>query len=412
MPNKDPGDLRESTMHTAGARHHVHYLDPLRILLCTLVVFLHAAITYGAPGNWYYIETQAQGLSFVILVLFVATNQAFFMGLFFFLAGFFTPASFDRKGPRLYIRDRLIRLGVPILVYWLLLDPLTCFIRDKGTHSHQGTSWQWLMDYLKTYHGFRTGPLWFVQLLLGCSILYALVRSLRPRIEEGRPRANWKPHGMTLALIALVIGLVSFVVRLRFPVNRWVDYVNIQPAHLCQYVCFFVGGIMAHRRGWLESIPMRIGRSGIVTVAVCIVILFPLQFALSGATHQTASFLGGMHWQAMGYALWEQAIGVGMSMALLYLFQRHLSGQGPLVQELARDTYAVYILHAPVLVAVAIAMRNLHLPPLAKAVLAGSLATASCFALSSVIRCLPGARSVPRGRMAIKNQGRALQGGL
>jgi glucan biosynthesis protein C len=78
----------------------------------------------------------------------------------------------------------------------------------------------------------------------------------------------------------------------------------------------------------------------------------------------------------------------------LYLFQRHLNGQDALSQELARDSYAVYILHAPVLVAVAVALRNLHLPPLAKAVLAGSVATALSFALSSVIRRLPGARSV------------------
>jgi hypothetical protein len=30
--------------------------------------------------------------------VFVTLNQAFFMGFFFLIAGYFTPASFDRKG--------------------------------------------------------------------------------------------------------------------------------------------------------------------------------------------------------------------------------------------------------------------------------------------------------------------------
>lgn len=45
-------------------------------------------------------------------------------GFFFLISGFFTPASFDRKGGRAFVRDRLLRLGVPLLVFLLLLRPL------------------------------------------------------------------------------------------------------------------------------------------------------------------------------------------------------------------------------------------------------------------------------------------------
>jgi hypothetical protein len=51
-------------------------------------------------------------------------NQAFFMGCFFLLAGFFTPGSYDRKGGRSFLADRLLRLGVPLLIYEFVLGPL------------------------------------------------------------------------------------------------------------------------------------------------------------------------------------------------------------------------------------------------------------------------------------------------
>ncbi len=66
------------------------YLDNLRVYLTILVIFHHAAVTYGAPGSWYYSETLTGGLvPGILLTLFVSTNQSFFMGLFFFFVGLF-----------------------------------------------------------------------------------------------------------------------------------------------------------------------------------------------------------------------------------------------------------------------------------------------------------------------------------
>lgn len=60
-----------------------NYLDQIKIVLTVLVILHHAFITYGAPGGWYYkqpIENNA--LASMLLTMFVATNQSFFMGFF------------------------------------------------------------------------------------------------------------------------------------------------------------------------------------------------------------------------------------------------------------------------------------------------------------------------------------------
>ncbi len=90
-----------------------YYIDRIRVILTALVVLHHTAITYGAPGGWYYRELPFTGsLTGLFQVLFVSVNQAYFMGLFFLIAGYFTPASYDRKGPVRFSLDRLVRLGM------------------------------------------------------------------------------------------------------------------------------------------------------------------------------------------------------------------------------------------------------------------------------------------------------------
>ncbi|GAA2874175.1 hypothetical protein GCM10020220_074460 [Nonomuraea rubra] len=80
-----------------GTRTRLYAIDNLRILLTALVVAHHVAITYGNIPLWYYVEP-AKDPSGIALDILVVTNQAFFMGFFFLLSGFFTPGSYDRKG--------------------------------------------------------------------------------------------------------------------------------------------------------------------------------------------------------------------------------------------------------------------------------------------------------------------------
>ena len=85
-------------------------IDCLRSVMIALVVLHHTAITYGASGLWAYKELPSSGTpSSVILTLFTANNQAYFMGFLFLLAGYFTPGSLERKGYARFLSDRFLQ---------------------------------------------------------------------------------------------------------------------------------------------------------------------------------------------------------------------------------------------------------------------------------------------------------------
>ena len=155
-----------------------YFIDRLRVALTALVVFHHTAITYGAPGGWYYREQPTTlTLSGVLMILFVSINQAYFMGFFFLIAGYFTPGSYDRKGPWQFAKDRLLRLAIPLLVFVFLLDPLTTAVMVvwSGHYVPAPRFGAYLLQRM-IHPGWGTGPLWFAEALLIFSAGYMVWR--------------------------------------------------------------------------------------------------------------------------------------------------------------------------------------------------------------------------------------------
>src|SRR5271165_2335064 len=163
-------EMRKSNTRRDGG------LDALRASLTLLVLFHHAAITYGASGDWYYKEVRTgPDLSSQLLSLFSGFNQAFFMGLFFLLAGYFTLGAVERHGAAVYIRERAVRLGLPLIIYFLLLSPATMALAAtaRGRNFFAALVGNW------TQGRMEPGPLWFCEALLIFAGLYLAIRRLR-----------------------------------------------------------------------------------------------------------------------------------------------------------------------------------------------------------------------------------------
>ena len=85
---------------------------------------------------------------------------------------------------------------------------------------------------------------------------------------------------------------------------------------------------------------------------------------------------------------------LGMCIGLIYLFRRYWNGQGRLARFLSPNAYTAYIIHAPVITFIALALRNVDIYPLLKFGLAALIAVPLCFVLSNLTRKLPHADRV------------------
>ena len=377
------------------------FIDNLRILLITLVMMIHLSITYGGVGGWYYRDGQADTLSSILLTWHNAVVQAFSMGLFFMIAGYFTPSSYDHKGPRQFLKDRLLRLGIPMLCYDFIIGPLMAYplmkvgaLEQPGTLQFNGSYTEFLSIYYRRFH-IGTGPLWFVEALLIFSSFYILWRLFVKTTASSGQDSDKLPGNLAIAFFAFTLSVVTFIVRMWLPIGWSFEPLNLQFPFFPQYICMFIAGIAAYRRNWLTRIPDAMGRLWLCLAVVLIVIVFPALFTLGGAIKgNIAPFTGGLHWQCFGYALWEQLTGVALIIALPALFRKRLNRQGKITRAMAGSTYTAYIIHAPVVVLVAIAIRNISLYPLLKFALAIMISMPLCFGLGNIIRKLPLARKI------------------
>ena len=72
----------------------------------------------------------------VILSVLDSLNQSFFMGFFVLVSAYFVPGSLLRKGMGRFTRERLVRLGIPLLFWVLVLNPLILLILSPCLASH------------------------------------------------------------------------------------------------------------------------------------------------------------------------------------------------------------------------------------------------------------------------------------
>jgi hypothetical protein len=328
----------------------------------------------------------------IFLTILSAIGLACGMGIFFLLAGYFTPSSYDRKGGAAFVRDRIIRLGIPWLVYSLLIQPLVYYIAQ----GLPGSYWSFYTTWYLHLGSIADGVIWFVELLLGFSLLYAawrwLVRS-RPQAASGTGAVPgyWAILGCILGL-----GLFSFVVRLWWPAGFQPKPFNLPLGYLPQYVSLYVLGIVASRRNWLFELTPRMGRNWSLIALIATLIFFGLVFpsmmqAAGAAGTQQAGYAiaGGFNWFALGYALWEAFMVVGVGIGLLVLFRQRWNHQGRVAKGLAASVYTVYLIHPVILVGFAYAFQVVALYPLLKWAIAVLITIPLCFLISSLIRKIP-----------------------
>jgi glucan biosynthesis protein C len=330
------------------------WMDNLRLVLIAGVIGAHVASAYIIDSDWYYMERTTNAVTELAIGIIVFMGGLFGMGLLFLVAGLLTPPAFARKGLPLFVRDRVLRLGLPFVVFIAVIDPLTDYIGHRAMGQADG-----FIDYLGRWirQDADAGPAWFIAALLAFSLVYAACRTVvPPRSASRRPF-----EGLPLVGFGLFIALASFVTRLVWPfMSDTIFGLNLW--EFPQMMAMFALGVRAAERGWAgDPIPDRLWRACRWTDVSGMEMLLFLVAIAAGSNDENA-LLGGFHVQALAIPIVEATVAIGMSLWTLEWFRRRWNRSNSMSRAAGRASYAAYLVHAPAIVVLSAALRSVPVP--------------------------------------------------
>lgn len=331
----------------------LHALDAVRAFALLLGVAFHAMLSFVPglrPGLWATIDNSPSpflaGVSFV--------SHSFRMTLFFFIAGYFARLMHQRLGTQSFLRQRLQRIGVPLVVGWILMAPVIGFIWRWGATKLAGGAPPVALSPFEGFGAFPLIHLWFLYQLLWLYAGALLVRGLIVRLDRYELLRKTLDGVTTAALRwplgALLLGLPLAACLLSLP--TWVPQVGIPtpdrslipllPAAVGYGIAFAFGwlvhrtppALVAMRQSWVSHLCL-----AIVASLACLTLLGPNPDV---AMPSQVKLIFTLTYVVSTWA-W--------SFALTGLALRFLAGHSALIRYLADASYWIYLAHLPLVAA-------------------------------------------------------------
>lgn len=344
--------------HRSSSAGRFVALDRLRGCVVGLVVLHHAVLAYCTFGH---IDRVHYPLSTAPIVdaqrwigfdLVVLLNDGFFMPLLFGLSGLFVRDGLVRKGAGGYLRARLTRLFMPFVVAELTLVPLAyypSFLQAGSKFLETGGAPGFAAFWLATVTAgpWPSGPPWFIGVLLLFDAAAALVFVLAPRAWSALPARTPRSDRCFAGLLAFTT-LVFLPLLLVVGPSRWfaVGPFAIQGSRVGLYAAFFAAGVWLGRGGR----PMVAGFGRALAQRCGLWVAFAVAAGMAFvAAHRLGAALPLPARSALALVGVAQAVFCAAAcFALPALFLRFAEGRRPVLDSLAANGFAIYLLHYPV----------------------------------------------------------------
>lgn len=358
----------------APASERLHALDALRGIALLLGIVLHAAMSFVpiAPRIWLIQDTHPS----LLLGLLTFTIHVFRMTTFFLMAGFFAHMSFHRRGSMGFVKDRLQRIALPLVIGWPLVYVPIALIVIWAANFPNGGPPHGAFGWMPPLPNFRLTHLWFLYVLLELYVAMLLLRgaivwldasgTLRTLIDRLFARIIRNPLAPLVLAIPICIAFCldprwGHSMEVRTPDQSLIT--NAQ-AWICFGTAFGVGWLL-HRqvdllrlieRRWLPHLVLAVG-----LILICFV-LAGVMLSAPGAPKLPYSFATLRLVSAILYA---SAIWIA-TFAAIGLALRFMSGFSPAWRYLADASYWLYLIHLPIVMALQVALSQLDWPGLIK----------------------------------------------
>jgi hypothetical protein len=334
-------------------------LHNLRTFVIVIVVAVHAVMAYlgSSPASSFNFDDPPYRWRAIPIVdperwygfdIFCGFQDIYLISLLFFLSGLFVWPSLARSGSRLFLRDRLLRIGVPFALTVGLLMPLAHYpvYRVTAVDPSLASFWQrWL-----ALPFWPSGPPWFLWVLLVFDFvaagLYQFARISGDMLGQSVGQLGARPKPFVLTLLS-ASALAYIPLALVFNPWDWFQFGPLsfqfcRPLHYLVY--FFAGagvgangierGLLA-TDGWLVRRWAAAGATAMVSFLLWLGMV-GLAMAGNGPPSLAVQIL-----QALSFVMCCAA-GVLFMLALFLRFaNRRLAALDPLKDK----TYGIYLTH-------------------------------------------------------------------
>jgi uncharacterized protein (DUF2147 family) len=329
-------------------------IDWLRIVATYLLFVFHVGKVFD-PAPFFHIRNSEQ--SFVLLVL-CGFIGLWHMPLFFLLAGWSAASSLQTRGAGAFFRERLHRLGVPLVAGCVLLAPVIKYLELRNgldlNHTglrvaaeHQDTLrllipgglpvaspfdesfFGFLPTFFTQLDRFTWSHLWFVAYLLTLTVAYVPLFLWLLSRHDGvaAPRA-WIVYA---PLVPLVV--IQLTMRERWPgiYNLYDDWANV-----AYYSVFLLSGFFLACHPSLEDAVTRQWKRNlsIAGLATVVLLLGVLRVFSSSSVLLVGTAVAG----------WCFVV------ALLGIARRYFTATGLALSYLSESAFPVYVLHQAAIV--------------------------------------------------------------
>ena len=309
------------------------------------------------------------------LMMFNAVNQSFFMALFFWISGRVSSQALARidtdpaRDRWSFVKNKLLRLGLPSLLYTLVLEPATMVL---GLRSGDGTTAREVLTvYFSDLDRIR-GVVWYTANLLVFDIIAALFAkpssNSKKLKDETSPKQDVESvslprwHQMAVRYGYVGVALANFLIRLWYPIGTTIRPTGLQFGFAAQYVFAYAMGfaspdvvpvLMGPFPGLTGSATTPGAHNSIVKTILVSLLLTPLpQLPQLFNSHRAeltdiaaSGVLGGWNMAALLWSCWTEISFALIGPALMSQFyHKHMK---PWTSHWIRpkDAYGAYLAH-------------------------------------------------------------------
>jgi glucans biosynthesis protein C len=362
-------------------------LDWLRLAAVVCVLVVHSAQIFSPFESWHIASPDRSEL----LGLMTAFAAPWIMPLFMLLAGGGAWYSLQRRTPGGWVRARVPRLLVPLVLGTLILIPPQVYYRRVFRGEFTGSYLEFYPHFFRGVFpegNFSYGHLWFLAYLLvyvvAAKPVFQLLGSPRGAALLARV-AGWCSGRWGVLLLALPFVAGQLLLRWRWPqstgtlVNDWATHAWLFTALVAGYALLAEPRLMAAvDRGWRAALGPAVG---------CWVVL--ALYVAYGDPYMRLPAQPGF-WYFVFYTTFALASWSWM-VVILGLARRHLSRSTPFLERWRGWAYGIYVVHQTVVVMVAFHVVRLPLELHVRFLLIVALSLAGTLLAIALLRRVPGA---------------------